>query len=102
MRSKLAASAISAALWFVTLERKLPAERRAGRDHRFVVIDRGDVDESHRFHANAQGRFVEDSIVQHRFHFLIADILCFHPGGDGDDSFIGPYYQGGKPFSSEP
>ena len=36
---------------FVTFERELPAQRRGGRDHRFVVIDRCDVDKSHRFHA---------------------------------------------------
>ena len=57
--------------------------------HRFAVIDQGDIDESHRFHAYSQRRFIEDPIVQHRFLFLIADIFCFHSGSDGDDSLIG-------------
>lgn len=37
----------------------------------------------------APDRFVEDSIVQHAFLFLIAEISCFHSGGDGDDSVVG-------------
>src|SRR5439155_18120176 len=57
--------------------------------NRFVVIDRGDVDKSHSFHAYSQRRFIEDPIVQHRFLFPIADIFCFHSGSDGDDSLIG-------------
>ena len=79
----------SAALWFVTFERELPAKRRGGRD-RFVVIDRCDVDRSHRFHAYSQRRFVEDSIVQDLLLFLVAEIIGFHSGGNGDDSFVGP------------
>ena len=63
-----------AALWFVTFERELPAKRRGGRDHRFVVIDRCDVDKSHRFNTYSQRRFVEDSIVQDLLLFLVAEI----------------------------
>ena len=67
----------SALLWFVTFKRELPAQRRGGRDHCFVVIDRRDVDKSRRFHAYSQRRFIENTIVQHRLLLLIADIVGF-------------------------
>jgi hypothetical protein len=55
-----------------------------------VVIDRGDVDKSHRFHAYSQSRFVENSVVQDFLLFLIAEMIVFHSRGNGDDSFVGP------------
>jgi hypothetical protein len=46
------------------------ASAEKGRDYRFVVIDRGNFNEPHRFHAYSQGRFIKDPIVQEPFPFF--------------------------------
>ena len=96
----LGPSALSFALWFVTFERELPAQCRGGRDHRFVVIDRCDVDKSHRFHAYSQRRFVEDSIVQDLLLFLVAEIVGFTPVVIAMIPSSGPNSKAGKRFRS--
>jgi hypothetical protein len=89
-----------AALRFVTFERELPAQGRGGRDHRFVVIDWGDVDKSHRFHAYSQRRFVEDSIVQDLLFFWSPRSSAFTPAVTAMIPSSGPNSKAGKRFRS--